>query len=74
MDENTNKNSEGNDNREESLKLLKQLREHVFYNQNEELALGLGRTEDEVEAWFGGEEIDEDAQEKIRALAEERLS
>ena len=71
MNENTN--SEGN-NREENLNLLKQLREHVFYNETAELALGLGRTADEVEAWFGGEEIDEDAREKIQALAQERLS
>ena len=74
MDENTNRNSGGNDNREENLKLLKQLREHVFYNQNSELALGLGRTEEEIKAWMNGAEIDEDAQEKIQALAEERLS
>lgn len=74
MNENTNNNSGGNDNREENLKLLKQLKEHVFYNQNSELALGLGRTEEEIEAWFGGAEIDEDAQEKIHELANERLS
>lgn len=71
MNENTNS---GNDNREENLKLLRQLREHVYEGYNAELALGLGRTEDEVKSWLNGAEIDEDAQEKIQALAQERLS
>jgi hypothetical protein len=33
----------------------------------------MGRPVEEIKAWFGGEEIDEDAQEKVHGLAQERL-
>lgn len=56
------------------LELLKRLKSEVYYDENEALALGLGRTTEEVEAWLSGEEeIDEDADMKIHGLAEERL-
>jgi hypothetical protein len=54
--------------------LLERLRTEVYYDENEELALGLGRTTEEVEAWLSGEEeIDEDGEMKIHGLAQERL-
>lgn len=58
---------------EESLRLLEQLRDEVFDGSVQELALAMGRPAEEIEAWFGGEEIDEDAEMKIHGLAEERL-
>jgi hypothetical protein len=46
----------------------------VYNDQIEELALGLGRPIEEVEAWMnGGEAIDEDGEMKIHGLAEQRL-
>lgn len=57
-----------------ALELLERLKSEVFDDSSEQLALGLGRTTQEVEAWLGGvEEIDEDADMKIHGLAEERL-
>lgn len=70
MDENTNSrpnNDTGN------LELLQQLKAQVYDGSDEKLALGLGRPVEEITGWFGGEEIDEDAQEKIHALATVRL-
>ncbi|HEY8563142.1 MAG TPA: hypothetical protein VIL74_22385 [Pyrinomonadaceae bacterium] len=56
------------------LDLLKRLRSEVYYDENEELALGLGRTTEEIEAWLAGdEEIDDDGEVKIHRLALERL-
>jgi hypothetical protein len=56
------------------LEILKRLKSEVYYDENEALALGLGRTTEEVAAWLGGEEeIDEDAEMKIHGLAKERL-
>ena len=58
----------------DALELLEQLKSEVFDDSSEKLALALGRTTEEVEAWFDGdEEIDEDAEMKIHGLAEERL-
>jgi len=55
--------------------LLARLKTEVFYDETEALAEGLGRTTDEIEAWFdGSEEIDEDGEMKIRKLADERLN
>jgi hypothetical protein len=53
---------------------LERLKSEVFGDSNEQLALGLGRTTEEVEAWLSGaEEIDEDAEMKIHGLVQERL-
>lgn len=54
--------------------LLERLRTEVYYDEYEELALGLGRTTEEVENWLNGSEpIDEDGEMKIHGLAQERL-
>lgn len=70
--------NQGTEERRDSsdiLESLRRLKSEVFYDENEQLALGLGRTTEEVEAWLSGaEEIDEDAEMKIRGLADERLS
>ena len=58
----------------DALELLERLKAEVFADSSEQLALGLGRTTEEVEAWLGGaEEIDEDAEMKIHGLVQERL-
>lgn len=71
MDENTNSrpnNDTGN------IELLQQLKSKAFEGSDEKLALGLGRPVEEIQGWLGGaQEIDEDAQEKIHALAGMRL-
>ena len=69
---NENARVEKND-QSKNLELLKKLKEHVFESENEELALALGRPQSEIEAWLGGEELDEDAEMKIINLAQERL-
>jgi hypothetical protein len=71
MDQSTQqKESESSDN----LELLHRLKREVFDGSDKELALALGRPENEILMWFTkGEEIDEDAEMKIRNLAEERL-
>jgi len=53
---------------------LEKLKSQVFEASDEKLALALGRPVDEIQEWFGGSEIDEDAQEKINGLAQERLA
>lgn len=58
----------------ESLELLRRLKTEVFESSDVHLALAMGRPVEEIEAWFGGEEIDEDAQEKIHGLAQQRLA
>jgi len=59
----------------DSLDVLKRLKTEVFESSDEKLALALGRPVEEVQNWFGGEEeIDEDAQEKINGIAQERLA
>ena len=64
---------EGRDNAN-VLDLLKRLKTEVYYDENEALALGLGRTTEEIKAWLDGEEeIDEDGEMKIHGLAEQRL-
>jgi len=70
MNQGTEEKRDGGD----ALEILERLRSEVFDGSSEQLALGLGRTTEEVEAWLGGEEeIDEDADMKIHGLAEERL-
>ena len=61
--------NEGSD----SLDVLGKLKTDVFESDDEKLALALGRPVEEIKAWFGGEDIDEDAQEKIQGLAQMRL-
>ena len=62
--------NQGTEERRDSsdiLESLRRLKSEVFYDENEQLALGLGRTTEEVEAWLSGtEEIDEDGEMKIR--------
>lgn len=58
----------------DSRELLARLKHEVFESSNQHLALALGRPTEEVDLWLGGGEIDEDAQEKINGLAQERLN
>lgn len=74
MAQNENTNDEDN-NKAETLDLLQRLKREAFDGSDAELALALGRPESEILMWFtNGEEIDDDAEMKIRGLAEERLS
>ncbi len=73
MNQNEAAQAEGND-AAESLDLLRRLKTEVFESSDVHLALAMGRPIEEIEAWFGGAEIDEDAQEKIHGLAQQRLS
>lgn len=69
-----NQSAEAKRENSDILATLRRLRTEVFYDQNEALAEGLGRTTEEIEAWLSGaEEIDEDAEMKIHGLAQERL-
>ena len=61
--------SESSDTRE----VLVRLKTEVFESSNRHLALALGRPVEEVDSWFEGGDIDEDAQEKINGIAQERL-
>ena len=74
MAQNENTNNENIQNAD-SLELLHRLKREVFDGSDEELAVAMGRPESEILMWFTkGEEIDDDAEMKIRGLAEERLS
>lgn len=53
---------------------LARLKHEAFEGNDENLALALGRPVEEVRQWFTGGAIDEDAQEKIKGIAQERLS
>ena len=58
---------------EEAAGILQILRDEAFDSSDEALALALGRTTEEVKAWFSGNEpIDGDVLLKARALAMER--
>ncbi len=70
MNENT---ATETDNDSGNIELLQKLKTQVYEGSDEKLALGLGRPVEEITAWLGGEEIDEDAQEKIHGLATVRL-
>lgn len=72
MNENEAARAEDNDS-PESLDVLRRLKTEVFDSDDEKLALAMGRPVEEIKAWLGGEEIDEDAQEKIRGIAQMRL-
>ncbi len=72
MNENTNS---ATNEISESLELLQKLKTQAFDSSDEKLALALGRPVEEINSWFAGDEqIDEDAQEKIHGLAQQRLS
>jgi len=62
--------SDSSDSRE----TLARLKHEAFESSSRHLALALGRPVEEVDLWFEGGEIDEDAQEKINGIAQERLS
>jgi hypothetical protein len=53
---------------------LERLKNEVFESSNRHVALALGRPVEEVDLWFEGGEIDEDAREKINGIAQERLA
>ena len=58
----------------ESREILAKLKTEAFESSNQHLALALGRPIEEIDLWLSGGEIDEDAQEKINGLAQERLA
>ena len=73
MNQNEAAQAEKNDNAE-SLEILRKLKTKVFESSDVHVALAMGRPIGEIEAWLSGAEaIDEDAQEKIHGLAQERL-
>ena len=58
---------------EEAAEILQILRDELFDGSDEALALALGRTPQEVKAWFSGNEpIDADVLLKARGIAMER--
>jgi hypothetical protein len=58
----------------DAMEVLQRLKSEVFSDSSAELATGLGRPLEEVDAWLdGSEQIDEDAEMKIHGLAQERL-
>ena len=58
----------------ESRNTLQRLKREVFDNDNDKVALAMGRPVEEITDWLGGGEIDDDAQMKIGGIAKERLS
>ena len=58
---------------EEAAEILQILRDELFDGSDEALALALGRTPQEVKAWFSGNEpVDADVLLKARGIAMER--
>lgn len=58
----------------DALELLKRLKSEAFNDSVGETALVLGRPQSEIDDWLSGaEQIDEDAEMKIRGIAQERL-
>lgn len=57
----------------EARKNLERLKDEVFESSNRHVAVALGRPVEEVDLWFEGGDIDEDAREKINGIAKERL-
>ena len=58
---------------EEAAEVLQILRDELFDGSNEAFALALGRTPQEVKAWFSGNEpVDADVLLKARGIAMER--
>ena len=62
-----------NDN-SDALDNLARLKHEAFKGDDEQLALALGRPVDEVRLWLTSGAIDENAQEQISSMAQERLS
>jgi len=58
----------------EARKNLERLKNEVFESSNRHVAVALGRPVEEVDLWFEGGEIDEDAREKINGIVQERLA
>src|SRR4030095_84534 len=57
----------------EAARVLKRIRDDLFDSSDENFALALGRSSEEVAQWLKGEgTIDDDALMKVRALARER--
>ena len=58
----------------DALELLRRMKTELFDDSNAEVGFVMGRPVGEIDAWFSGEEeIDEDAEMKIRGIAKERL-
>lgn len=58
----------------DALELLRRLKTEAFSDSSAELATGMGRPLEDIDAWFdGSEQPDEDAEMKIHGLAQERL-
>ena len=58
---------------EEAAEILQILRDEAFESSDEKLAVALGRTTQEVKAWFSGNEpVDADVLLKARGIAMER--
>jgi hypothetical protein len=58
----------------DALELLKRLKSEAFNDSVGETGLVLGRPQSEIDDWLSGaEQIDEDAEMKIRGIAQERL-
>lgn len=73
MENNENAIDSMNTTQEEARDLLINLCENGFASDAEELALALGRDQEEIEEFLSGEgEIDEDLLMKIRGIAQER--
>ena len=57
----------------EAARVLKRIRDDLFDSSDENFALALGRSSEEVAQWLKGEgTIDDDALMKVRALAREK--
>lgn len=73
METNENAVDSMNTTQNEAHELLNNLCENGFAGDAEELAVALGRDEEEIKEMLSGEEdIDEDLLMKIRGIAEER--
>ena len=60
-------------NQTEGRAIITRLRDKGFEGSNEQMALALGRSVEEVEGWTGGAEpVDDDVLMKARGIAQER--
>ena len=58
----------------ESRRSLERLKAEAFGGSDEEMAVAMGKTVEDIRYWLSGGGIDEDAQMKINGIAKERLS